>query len=301
MYVKDIKQKMPKRKREEEEEDKWAATLYERWDADMILSINELVLVPEVEGVVSEIAAEMTMSLQNPAPSARRMVSYTAREFKEGRVYGKGLQGVGGWIRRLCSFKCYHDLDIVNCGPTLLYQILKRHTECPPMVKGYALDRSGMFKRLRDQEPELKATPDKALKSIFLKCLHGGKHTNHFHSIGLLPDHQPIPLLLEWEDTVRKAMKKLMKHSEYKKMAKQIKNMKDKKNKVGTFTSWVWQKEENQIILALADYLREKEGFIQACSCLMGSWWNDRSLTQPSCPRPCFADLKPVSRQSWVL
>ena len=109
------------------------------------------------------------------------------------------------------------------------------------MVKGYALDRSGMFKRLRDQEPELKATPDKALKSIFLKCLHGGKHTNHFPSIGLLPDHHPIPLLTEWEETVRKAMKKLMKHSEYKQMAKLIKNMKDKKNKVGTFTSWVWE------------------------------------------------------------
>ena len=33
-----------------------------------------------------------------------------------------------------------------------------------------------------------------------------------------------------------------------------------KPNKIGTFTSWVWQKDENKIILALSDYLREKEG-----------------------------------------
>ena len=100
---------MPKRKRdcEEEEEKKVITTLYERWDADMILSVSELVLDPQTEGVVSAIATEMTPSLSNPAPMTRRMVSYTARDFKEGRVYGQGLQGVSGWIRRLCSYKYY--------------------------------------------------------------------------------------------------------------------------------------------------------------------------------------------------
>ena len=109
---------MPKRKREgkEEEEKKVITTLYERWDADMILSVSELVLDPQTEGVVSAIATEMTPSLSNPAPMTRRMVSYTARDFKEGRVYGQGLQGVSGWIRRLCSYKYYHDLDIVNAA-----------------------------------------------------------------------------------------------------------------------------------------------------------------------------------------
>ena len=58
--------------------------------------------------------------------------------------------------------------------------------------------------------------------------------------------------------TIGKAMKKLMKHNDYKTMAKQIKKMKHKENKVGTFTSWVWQKEENRIILALKDFLRER-------------------------------------------
>ena len=253
---------MPKRKREKEEKEEETvdAVLYERWDSDMILSINELVLDPQTEAVVSAIASEMTPSLSNPAPKARRMVKYTAREFKEGRVYGQGLQGVSGWIRRLCSYRYYHDLDIVNAAPTILYQVLEKTLgTCPVMIKSYALDRPGMFKRIREEEPELNDIPDKGLKGIFLKCLHGGKHINHFTSIGLLPDHKPIPLLVEWEKTITKAMKNLGKHDDYKSMVKQIKKMKDKKNKLGTFNSWVWQKEENTIILGLIGYLREKE------------------------------------------
>ena len=79
---------MPKRKRdcEEEEEKKVIATLYERWDADMIHSVGELVLDPQNEGVVSAIATEITLPLSNPTPKTRRVVSYTARDFKEGRV-----------------------------------------------------------------------------------------------------------------------------------------------------------------------------------------------------------------------
>ena len=101
---------------------------------------------------------------------------------------------------------------------------------------------------------------DKALKGIFLLCLHGGNHTNHFPEIGLLPGHEPISLLVKWEKTIKKVMEKLMKHKKYKQMVKQIKKMKDKTNRIGTFTSWVWQKEENTIILSLMKYLREKEG-----------------------------------------
>jgi hypothetical protein len=123
---------MPKQKREDDEEiAEVAAVLYERWDSDMIMSINELVLDPQTEAVVSALAAEMRPSLSNPDPTIRRIVSYSAREFKKGRVYGQGLQGVGGWIRRVCSYRYYHDLGIVNCGPTILYQILEKCGGCP--------------------------------------------------------------------------------------------------------------------------------------------------------------------------
>ena len=88
---------------------------WERRDHDMLMSIIELVLDPRNEAVVAKIVKEMTRN-----PTSRRRVHYTPSDFEDGRVYGSGLQGVCGWIRRLCSFKYYHDLDIENCAPTLL-------------------------------------------------------------------------------------------------------------------------------------------------------------------------------------
>ena len=96
---------MPKRARSEDDGKKVAAVLYERWDTDMLLAINELVLEPHTESVVAAVVSSLTLSLKNPQPRTCRAVSYSAREFDEGRVYGQGLQGCGGWIRRLCSYK----------------------------------------------------------------------------------------------------------------------------------------------------------------------------------------------------
>ena len=164
---------MPKRKNEnkedKEEEGNVAAILHERWDVDVLTSINQLVLNPSIDANISAIASEFATSLSNPSPQSRRSVSYSATtDFKEGRVYGQGLQGVSGWIRRLCSYKYYHDLDIANCAPTLLYQVIEKlFGECPAMIKEYAIDRAKMFMTLREQEPELKNIPEKKLKEIF--------------------------------------------------------------------------------------------------------------------------------------
>jgi hypothetical protein len=250
---------MTKRKRDDKTkatETPAAAVLYEKWDTDALAHIWELCLDFQTEAVVKKVA----IAMRHPDANMHRAVTYTAREFAERRVYGQGLQGCSGWIRRMCTYKFYHDIDIVNCGPVLLSQILEKKTgTCPALIKEYAHKRESIFHRLREEEPELKDAPDKSLKDIFLVGAHGGKHTNHFPSIGLLPTHQPIPLLVAWEKAVRDAMEALMRHNDYKEMVQQLTDMKDKKNKVGTFTSWVWQQAENQIILALSKYLPKNE------------------------------------------
>jgi hypothetical protein len=217
---------MPKRKRQEEKP--IAAILYERWDYDKLQHINELVLDSRTEYTVTAVATEMKIS-----PLSRRSVSYTSREFKEGRVYGTGLQGCSGWIRRLCSFRYYHDLDMVNSAPNLLYQIIEKAGFSCPLLREYAVGRSDVFMRLRKEEPELASVSDKNLKEMFLKTLHGGQHTNHFASIGLLPDHPPIKMLLKWESSLQEVMTKLMKHDDFIHLAKQIDSMSDKKIKLG--------------------------------------------------------------------
>ena len=272
-----------KRKKKGEQAGLSVDGLWERWDPDMLMSINQLVLDPINEAVVAKIAKEMMMN-----PTSRRRVQYAPSDsdYEDGRVYGSGLQSVSGWIRRLCSFKYYHDLDIENCGPTLLCQVLERYDMCPRIIKEYASNRDEVFKRARGQVPELRDTPDKALKNIFLRCLHGGRHTSHFHSIGLSPDHDPIALLVEWEEEVSKAMKTLMNHDDYKQIANQINMMEGKTNKVGTFTSWVWQQPENRIIQELGEYLRDTEGLTPGVLVFDGIMVE----RQPEVPHPATLD-----------
>ena len=48
-----------------------------------------------------------------------------------------------------------------------------------------------------------------------------------------------------------------MKHKHFRSLKKRVKQRPDKKNRIGTFTSWVWQMYENKIILALTDFFTE--------------------------------------------
>ena len=78
----------------------------------------------------------------------------------------------------------------------LAIQILKNTLgECPAMVERYATDRTGVFKELRSQEPDLATVSDKHMKNVFLACLHGARHKNHFEALGLSRNHEPIQML----------------------------------------------------------------------------------------------------------
>ena len=94
-----------------------------------------------------------------------------------------------------------------------------------------------------------------------MKSVHGGKHTNFLKTIGLPSDHPPIELLCKWEKAIKKTMKKLMKHPEFKGMAHDIEKL-DKPNPLATFTAHVWQKAENEVLMAMLKYLRKKTDLI---------------------------------------
>ena len=248
---------MPKRKREEEkEQEKTYICLSEKWDQDKLIALNELVLDACDEKIISEILQEMQSE-----PLSRRALTYTpSKKFPEGRLYSfLGYQSCPGWIRRLCSYQFYHDIDISNAGPTILAQILtKTLGKCPSIILNYANNRSAVFQQLREEEPELQDIPDSVLKKVFLTCVHGGQYTHHLGALGLPEDHPPIMLLCEWQEVIVRAMKTLQEHDDFKDLAEAAKKL-EKPNQLGTFTSWAWQRVENKIILALRDHLLKKE------------------------------------------
>ena len=231
--------------------------LYERWNFGRLAAIAELVLDPATESVVGSVYADLKTT-----KSTRLRVSYTSRgEFKQGRVYGKGLQGVKGTIRRLCAGEYYHDIDMANCSPTLLCQILKKHGLCPEILEEYANDRAAVFERLRTSDNRLCNVSDKALKRSFLLGVHGGKHKNYLQEYLNFPDSdkKPVPELEEWETRLGDSLRTLRKKSKFhKKLWKQINMSKGKTNPKGTFASWCWQIPENEIIVELNTYFNKE-------------------------------------------
>ena len=95
------------------------ATFYERLDVQMFNSILELVLPREIEEMLED---KLRYEVNNTSSSYRK-VEYHKGKFAKGRIYGTGLQSVPGWIRRLCAYQYYIDIDIVNCGPSLFSQL----------------------------------------------------------------------------------------------------------------------------------------------------------------------------------
>jgi hypothetical protein len=253
-----------KRKRQQEEKEKvekepvQTVILYERWHFDRLSTIAELTLDPQTEAVVSAVLRRFKQT-----GGTRLCVPYTAREFKQGRVYGNGLQGVTGWIRRICAGPFYHDIDMSNCSPKLLSQILERAGLCPPILKMYAADREDVFAQLRESDPRLTNVCSGVLKTVFLLGLHGGKHKNHLQkTLGFSPgDTEPVRVLKHWEKSLRKALRQLREQSAFhRQLWEQIQAL-EKENPEGTFASWCWQVPENEIILALHEYFAQAENY----------------------------------------
>jgi hypothetical protein len=227
--------------------------LYERWDTEALESIRELVMDRATEGVVEAIASDFAI-VKGQLPPTFRKVEYRPAEFAGGRIYGTGLQSCAGFIRRICGYKFYHDLDIVNASPVLICQLMIKATgSCPPMLLEYVNDRDGMFQRLREEEPAFANLSYKKLKKMFLVALHGGTHETTLAKYRLGP--QPVPLLAAFEKAINVCATKLMAHGDYQGILAAIRADPTKTNVRGTFISHCWQVIENKIILALVDYL----------------------------------------------
>jgi hypothetical protein len=203
----DKKPKVKKRARKDDDEEGKETPVYiahEQRDLSVLGHIHELRLPIDVDRVVTAMYSEMSRC-KVPDRTARTPVEYVPAEYKAGRLYGNGLQGVSGWIRRIIGYKFYHDVDIKNACPTILCQIAKRELGecpgCPAILEEYARDRSTVFARVRANG--MPNASDAVLKTLFLVSLHGGKYMNGPGAEG------QNPVLDYFQKAVRRTARKL--------------------------------------------------------------------------------------------
>ena len=96
------KGKKRSRKNEEDDDDENPPVYvaYEQRDLSVLGHIHELRLSIDVDRVVTDMYSSMT-GYKAAERTAHTPVEYRPAEFKAGRLYGTGLQGVGGFAESL--------------------------------------------------------------------------------------------------------------------------------------------------------------------------------------------------------
>lgn len=229
-----------------------SVTLHERVDFAALSRVARLALDPGDRALVGRMLRGFKSGLTS------WKVVYKPSSFKEGRLYGSGLQCLKGWIRRILSHKYYHDIDIRNCAPTIIKQVWNTafpDKALPRLFERYVGNRSEVFSEIREDHPDL---TDKQLKRAFLKGMHGGSYMHPGKDgtfvLGCRPP-RPIGSLEEWAAEVREIFTGLAAHPTYRPLWDAVSADSGKTNKLGTFASYIWQKHENEIILCLLGFL----------------------------------------------
>ena len=242
------KQKIQKpEETDESTEEPATLTLYEWWDTDMLQLISLLMLDPQLESTIARIVEQTKTN--------RMEVSYKPGTFKTGRLYSNGLQSVPGWIKRLCAHGVYHDIDIVNCGPTIMDHIFKKAKFDSPLDE-YVKDRSGTMQYIRDDphSTQFKDYTDSQMKKVVIKICNGGGYKDEENGINYKNN-----VLDTMSKDVKSCIDKLMLNWTNRELLRYVEDQpgnKDKTHKMmrGQFISYMVQEIECKIILQLHSF-----------------------------------------------
>jgi hypothetical protein len=156
-----------------------------------------------------------------------------------GRLYGTrgSLETLEREIRGTLCEEFYHDIDVKNAHPVILYQFAKmKYNREMPSVKKYCDNRDACLNAIS-------ANRDEA-KTAFLKVMYGGKCE--------------YPHLAEYEKEVSSFARMLASQDEHAELVKHLR--KQDKNLYASLLALILQTEERKIMLAMKDSL-EKQGW----------------------------------------
>lgn len=155
-----------------------------------------------------------------------------------GRLYAsrcRSLQSLSCWIRHTIASEFYHDLDIVNCHPTILAQYCEKKKLAYTALKKYVSNRDELIKSTGLSKDVVKQT---IIQSMFDSK---EKHND-----------------IEWIDDLDKEFKAIQNHmmNENQLLVNFIKEHKGEENIGGRVMSHILCDIENQIIQSFISYLK---------------------------------------------
>jgi len=164
-----------------------------------------------------------------------------------GRLYGsKGsLERMEKECRGVLCKEFYHDIDVVNCHPVLLYQFAKNKFQIDlPEVEKLCDNRDAYLAAISDNRDDAKTS--------IIKILYGGKNT--------------FPFLEPLAQEIKQFTKTLMGRPEYKDLYECCKTYKEQKNWeksvvtgiYGVFLSFILQSEERKCMISMSDEFERK-------------------------------------------
>ena len=177
-----------------------------------------------------------------------------ANGLDHGRVYAsKSYQNVTVDTRRRCARDTYMDLDIVNCFPTLLSQVMERHGVDCVELRNYVENRAVIIESICSKNPSM--TKD-MVKHAFIVGLHCGDYKK-YSAGGLV-----IAELESFSHGIKRSIVQLSTTDAYRDLYQSVLHNAAKTNKLGTFAGYVAQDAESVVIGSLCEYIQGGSGTV---------------------------------------
>jgi hypothetical protein len=167
----------------------------------------------------------------------------------DNRNRGKpSLQSVRGVVRTLLAGNLYHDLDIVNCQPSILLHLASEHgLTCLEALHAYVQDKRAVRAKIAE---ELNCSVEVA-KTQLLCCLN---------SATLHPDAGQSLTLREIFFNGQLIQQTFWELPQYRRIRNYVQSDGDQTNAKGRFISLVFQSVERRVLLTAKEYL-EQNGY----------------------------------------
>ena len=199
-----------------------------------------------------------------------------------GRIYAQhGLQTMSRVQRAILASATYHDIDIVNSGPTIIRQIAEKHDMSCKYLADYVINRE---KWLQQIESNVGVNRDMG-KELVVRLLHGGKLSSWLKTCGIVSSGRTslkeankefigelsklerechriilsIALLKEYEFIVKAIRNKTMRPGSIKYKGKPV------TNPLGKICAYIYQYNEAIVLNHMIEYFTKTEKRTVGC------------------------------------